>query len=163
MVEKGTNRVFEFLQRDIFAIIWIVFIITIFYFSFYGKEFIKDMIIVSILFFAFLLIEPMVRLAHGSKITKMIARGKDVPPWKRFPMFFLAILILFALERGLEFGLDETIPTESINIILVIFWLLSLFLIYYLVFSKHEDSPEETIQKGKRRLTNSIQRKRRIK
>jgi hypothetical protein len=119
------------------------------------------MIIVSILFFAFLLIEPMVRLAHGSKITKIISRGKEVPPWKRFPLFFLAILILFALERSLEVVLDETIPTESINIILVIFWLLSLFLIYYMVFSKSSEDSVNTI--FDKRKTQSYRRKRKYK
>jgi hypothetical protein len=100
----------------------------------------------------------MVRLAHGSKITKIISRGKEVPPWKRFPLFFLAILILFALERSLEVVLDETIPTESINIILVIFWLLSLFLIYYLVFSQNPEDKNKSNVKSQKTKLNSKRR-----
>jgi hypothetical protein len=31
------------------------------------------------------------------------------------------------------------LPIESINIILVLFWLLSLFFIYYMIFSKQNE------------------------
>jgi hypothetical protein len=136
---RSPDRAEEFLQRDIFAVIWVVFFIIIIYLTFYAKEYIKSMIIVSVLFLAFILIEPMVRLTHGSKITTMISRGREVPTWKRFPMFLLAILILFALERGLEFVIKETLTIDAINIVLVVFWLLSLFLIYYFLFAHRAD------------------------
>lgn len=121
MAKKGLDKVIDILKRDIFAIIWVIFIIIIIYLTFFGKEYIKDMIIVSILFLAFIMLEPLVRMAHGSTITKLISGGKDVPAWKRFPIFFVAILIIFTIKHLLELGLEHSFPTESVTIILVIF------------------------------------------
>jgi len=71
--KKGSDQVIEFLRKDIFAIIWVIFIVVIMYLTFFGKKYVKDMIEVSILFLAFILLEPIVRMAHGSKITQFIS------------------------------------------------------------------------------------------
>ncbi len=149
MANTGLNKVMDFIKRDLFAIIWIIFIAIIIYLTFFGKEYIKDMIVVSILFLAFILLEPLVRMAHGSKITHFISGGKPVPSWKRFPIFFVAILIVFSIKHVLEIGLDQGFPTESVNIILVVFWLITLFSIYYLIFSKRTDEHKTIIPKNK--------------
>ena len=132
--KNGLDRTVGFLKRDVFAIIWVIFIVVIILLTLFGKEYIKDMIVVTILFLAFLMLEPLVRLSHGSRITKVISGGKEVPPWKRFPLFFVAILIVFTIKHFLELGLDQTFPEQSINIVLVVFWLIALFAIYYLIF-----------------------------
>jgi len=144
-----TNKVASLMQRDIFAIIWIVFIVAIILLTFYGKEYIKDMIIISIIFLAIFLLEPLVKMSHSNKIVQFISRGKPVDPWKRFPIFFLAILVVFTLKHFLELGLDASLPLESINIILVLFWLLSLFFIYYLIFSDLHDKKPGKRKSGK--------------
>lgn len=152
MAKKGLDKATDLVRKDIFAIIWIVFIVIIIYLTFFGKEYIKEMIVVSILFLAFFILEPIVRMAHGGKITQMISGGKDVPPWKRFPIFFVAILIVFAIKHLLELGLAETFPTESVTIILVVFWLIALFLIYYIIFSKKiEEEPTQSAAKKRSR------------
>jgi hypothetical protein len=151
MAQRSNNKAVGFLERDVFAIIWIVFLVLIIYLTMYRKEYIKDMITVSILFLVFLLIEPLVRLAHGSKITKKISRGREVPYWKRFPLFLAALLFLFVIERGLEAGIEESFPTESVNFILVLFWLISLFLFYYLIYSKHAEEPVDLIPGQRKR------------
>ena len=148
--KKSSDQVIEFLRKDIFAIIWVIFIVVIIYLTFFGKEYVKDMIVVSILFLAFILLEPMVRMAHGSKITQFISGGKDVPPWKRFPVFFVVILIVFAIKHSLEIGLDLAFTVESVNIVLVAFWLAFLFLIFYLIFSKKTEVQKKRIRKNRK-------------
>ncbi len=150
MVKKGLDKGLNLLQKDIFAIIWVIFIAIIILLTYYGKEYIKDLIIVSIIFLAFFLLEPIVRMSRGSKIAHMLSGGKYVPPWKRFPIFFVAVVIIFSIKHILEIGLDENLPTESINIILVIFWLISIFLIYHLIFSDKPEAPKKVLPKGKR-------------
>ena len=155
MTNKGSkNGVADLIQKDIFAIIWIAFIVIIILLTFYGKEYIKDMIIVSIIFLAIFLLEPIVKMSHSNKLVQFISRGKPVAPWKRFPVFFLAILVVFSLKHFLEIGLDEALPIESINIILVLFWLLSLFFIYYLIFSKHHVKEPGKSKAGKKKSYN---------
>ena len=148
MGKKGLDQAKDILMRDIFAIIWVILIVVIILLTFFGKEYIKDMIVVTILFLAFLMLEPIVRLSHGSKITRMISGGKEVPPWKRFPLFFIAILIVFAIKYILEAGLEEMFPTESVNIILVIFWLIAMFAIYYLIFTPNVEELEDRVTKS---------------
>ena len=147
--KQAAEQVSALLMRDVFAIIWVVFIVLIILLTFYGKHYIKDMIVVSILFLAFFVLEPFIRMAHGSKIARMISRGKEVPHWKRFPVFFVAILIIFAIKNLLELGLDEGFATESVNIVLVAFWLAFMFLVYYLIFSKQHRSDEEKVEISK--------------
>jgi hypothetical protein len=136
--KQAAEQVSAFLMRDVFAVIWVMFIAVIILLTFYGKHYIKDMIVVSILFLAFFILEPIVRMAHGSKIARMISRGKHVPHWKRFPVFFIAILIIFAIKNLLELGLDKGFAVESVNLVLVGFWLAFMFLVYYLIFSKRK-------------------------
>jgi len=140
MPKKKQNKIQEMFQNDIFTYIWLVFIVLIIYFTYFGKEFVREMIITSIMFLAFFLLEPLVKMAHGSKVTEFLARGKQIPPWKRFPIFFIAILIVFAIKHFLEKNLDEqTFPEHSVNIVFVVFWLIALFAIYYLIFQQHSD------------------------
>ena len=152
MGKKGLDQARELLMRDVFAIIWVILIIVIILLTFYGKEYIKEMIVVSILFLAFFLLHPIVRMAHGSKITKIISGGKEVPPWKRFPIFLLAIFIIFGIKHLLDLGLGQMFPEHSINIVLVVFWLIALFSIYYLIFSEktEEAKPEPEPPRNKR-------------
>ncbi|WP_455393019.1 hypothetical protein [[Eubacterium] cellulosolvens] len=147
MVKKGLDKGVDFLRKDIFAIIWIIFIVVIIYLTFFGKEYVKEMIVVRIMFLAIFLLHPIVRMAHGSKITKFISGGKYVPAWKRFPIFFLAILLIFAIKHFLELGLAHTFTTDSVNIILVVFWLIALFSIYYLIFSQGAEEKKERFSK----------------
>lgn len=145
---NGLDRTVDFLKRDVFAIIWVVFIVVIILLTFFGKEYIKDMIVVTILFLVIFMLQPLVRLSAGSKITKKISGGKEVPLWKRFPLFFVAILIVFTIKHVIELGLDQAFPKHSINIVLVSFWLVALFAIYYLILSpridEHKDVPIRT-------------------
>jgi hypothetical protein len=139
-------------QRDVFALIWIAFIVVIVILTFYGKEYIKDMIIVSIIFLAIFILEPLVKMSHSNKLVQFISRGKPVKTWKRFPIFFMAILIVFTLKHFLEIGLEESLPLESINIILVLFWLLSLFFLYYMIFSKQNEKKTGK-SRGRKKVT----------
>jgi hypothetical protein len=151
MVKKGSDKALELIRKDVFAIIWAIFIVLIIYFTFFGKEYIKEMIVVSIMFLAFFLLEPLVTMSHGSKIAQFISGGKHVPSWKRFPIFFVAILIVFTIKHLLDIGLEETFHTESVNIVFVVFWLIALFAIYYLIFSQRAEEHEKESKKGRRR------------
>ena len=151
MPGKQQNKIQEMFQNDIFTWIWIVFIGLIIYFTYFGREFVREMIITSIMFLAFFLLEPLVKMAHGSKVTEFLARGKNIPPWKRFPIFFIAILIVFAIKHFLEENLNEaTFPEQSVTIVLVVFWLIALFAIYYLIFQQHSDDFHKHGPKSKR-------------
>jgi len=136
MARSALDQLFDLIKKDTFAFIWLIFIASIILLTFYGKEYVKSMIVVSIMFLAFIMLEPLVHMAHGSKVVRMISGGKHVPTWKRFPVFFVAILIVFAIKEFLEEGLDRAFPAGSINIVFVAFWLAFLFLIYLLIFSK---------------------------
>ena len=147
---NGLDRTVDFFKRDVFAIIWIVFIVVIVLLTFFGKEYIKDMIVVTILFLAILMLKPLVNLSAGSKITKKISGGKEVPLWKRFPLFFVAILIVFTIKNVIEVGLDQAFPENSINIVLVSFWLIALFAIYYLILSPRIEEHKDGLIKTSR-------------
>lgn len=133
---KAGKRLESFFQKEPFTFIWLIFIAAIIALTYFGKHYVKDMIVVSILFLAFLMLEPIVHMAHGSKFTKLISGGRRVPVWKRFPVFFMAILIIFAIKHFLEYGLDRAFPSYAINIVFVFFWLAFLFLLFILIFSK---------------------------
>jgi hypothetical protein len=147
---NGLDRTVDFLKRDVFAIIWVIFIVVIILLTFFGKEYIKDMIVVTILFLAIFMLQPLIRLSAGSKITKKISGGKEVPLWKRFPLFFVAILIVFTIKNVIEVGLDQAFPEHSINIVLVAFWLIALFAIYYLILLPRIEEPKDGLIKTSR-------------
>lgn len=126
----------DLFRKDVFALIWIIFIAAIIILTYFGKYYVKDMIVVSILFLAFIMLEPLVHMAHGSSVTRLISGGKYVPAWKRFPIFFIAIIIIFAIKEFLEVSLDHAFPAGAVNIVFVAFWLAFLFLLYLLIFSK---------------------------
>jgi len=136
MAKNAWNQIKSLFKKDTFAFIWLIFIAAIILLTFFGQHYIKDMIVVSLIFLAFIMLEPLVHMAHGSKITRMISGGRHVPAWKRFPIFFIAIIIVFAIKELLEVGLDHAFPAHSVNIVFVAFWLAFLFLIYLLIFSK---------------------------
>ena len=136
---KGRNvldQLGNLVRKDTYAVIWLVFIAAIIILTYFGKHYIKDMIVTSIMFLAIVLLEPLVHQAHSNKLTRLISGGKHVPAWKRFPIFFVAILIVFAIKHFLEAGLDRAFGTSAINPVFVFFWLSFLFLIYFLLFSK---------------------------
>jgi len=136
MAKNIIDQIVDLIKKDIFAFIWLIFIAAIILLTYYGKEYVKSMIVVSIMFLAFIMLEPLVHMAHGSKVVRLISGGQHVPAWKRFPIFFVAILIVFAIKELLEVGLDRAFPAGSVNIVFVAFWLAFLFLIYILIFSK---------------------------
>ncbi len=133
---KAGKRLESFFQKEPFTFIWLIFIAAIIALTYFGKHYVKDMIVVSMMFLAFIMLEPLVHMAHGKSVVKMISGGKYIPVWKRFPLFFVAILIIFAFKHSLEYALDKTFPTASINLVFVFFWLAFLFLIFLLIFSK---------------------------
>jgi len=133
---NALNQVSELLKKDTYAVIWIIFIAAIGLLTYFGKAHVKDMIVTSIMFLAFLMLEPLVRQSHSTKLTRLISGGKHVPVWKRFPIFFVAIIIIFAIKHILEVGLDHAFPAGAVNIVFVAFWLAFLFLLFLLIFSK---------------------------
>jgi len=130
------NQLGDLLKKDTYTVIWIILIAAIILLTYYGKAYVKDMIVTSIMFLAIVLLEPMVQQAHSTKFTRLLSGGKNVPVWKRFPIFFVAIIIVFAIKHFLEDGLDHAFPAGAVNIVFVAFWLAFLFLIFILIFSK---------------------------
>jgi protein-S-isoprenylcysteine O-methyltransferase Ste14 len=87
-------------------------------------------------------------MSHGSKITKVISGGKYVEPWKRFPIFFGAIIIVFTIKHYLELYFKTSFDEHQINVVFVIFWLIALFAIYYLIFTKQHEEEERKLRKS---------------
>jgi len=134
LVEKHVSR----LKKDVFALIWIVFAVALLIMSVYFKEYVKDMIVISIMFILIRYLEPILYNMHGNSVTTFLSRGAHVPKWKRFPLFFLEIIFLYIVFQGLQLLIEYAFPTTSINIIVVIFWLGFLFFLWYYALSKEE-------------------------
>jgi len=132
IVEKEVHK----LEKDTYAIIWIVFIAAILIMAFFFKQYLQDLVIVSVLFILFWYLEPVFFGATGKTVTTMLAKGRRVPKWKRFPLFFLAIILLEVVYIILDVGMEMAFPANSINIVFVIMWLGFLFLLWVFKLSK---------------------------
>lgn len=150
MPQKPQNKAVDMVRKDVFAVIWIALIAIIILLTLYGKHIMYEMITVSILFLLFLLLEPVMKMSHGSKISQYISGGKYVPPWKRFPIFFVVVLIVFTIKHYLENYLEHAFPEEHVNVVLVLFWFIALFSIYHLIVTKQHDDEQRSRAKVKR-------------
>ncbi len=126
----------EKLKRDTFAVVWIALIVALLLMTVFFKTYIKDMIVISILFLLFWYIEPLVLGVTGRTVTTFLSRGRRVPAWKRFPLFFLAIMVVYFAYVAIQATLDRAFPATSVNIVLVFLWVGFLFLLWVYKFSK---------------------------
>ena len=69
------KRIIELIRKDTFAFIWVVFIAFMVYLTFYGKTHVKDMIIISLIFLMFVLLEPLIHMSHKSSFVRFISNG----------------------------------------------------------------------------------------
>jgi UDP-N-acetylmuramyl pentapeptide phosphotransferase/UDP-N-acetylglucosamine-1-phosphate transferase len=114
MPRKKNAQPIDFIRNDIFLIIWIFFIALILLIWYYDSildtkhehHLITEMIAVSAIFLIFFLLEPVIRMSHSSKVSQIISKGEYVEPWKRFPIFFFALLIVFGIKHYLEAYLE---------------------------------------------------------
>ncbi|MEM0372751.1 MAG: hypothetical protein QXO69_02870 [archaeon] len=134
--KKIAKEKVEELKQDTYAFIWLLFIVVLVAMSVYFKAYIKEMINVSILFLIFWYVEPMMFGATGTTVTTLLGRGKKVPAWKRFPLFFIVIILVYVLYNGIQFALNTAFPEESVNIVFIAMWLVMLFLLWVYKFSK---------------------------
>jgi len=133
---KFVTKKVERLKKDVYAIIWIALIAALILMSVFGKVYIRDMMVISILFVIFWYLEPWLYGMHGKSVTTLLSRGQRVPTWKRFPIFFLEILLLYAIYSGLQSALESAFPAGSVNIVIVAMWVGFLFLLWVYRFSK---------------------------
>ena len=52
---NALDQINELFKKDTYAVIWIIFIAAIILLTYFGKNYVKDMIVVSIMFLAFLI------------------------------------------------------------------------------------------------------------
>jgi uncharacterized membrane protein len=126
----------ERLKKDVYVIIWIVFIAVLVIMTVFFKSYIRDMIAISILTLIFWFLEPLLFGATGKTVTAFLSRGKKVPRWKRFPLFFLVIIFIDALWNGIYYAVERAFPAASINLVFVALWVGFLFLLWVYKFSK---------------------------
>ena len=124
------------LKKDVFAIMWIIFIATLIIMTLYFKQYVKDMIVISLVFLIAWYMDDYVYCNHRTSITTFLSRGQRVPSWKRFPLFFLEIVVLYGVYIFLENALNYAFPAQAINFVLVLLWVGFLFLIWIYKFSK---------------------------
>ncbi|MEM5804863.1 MAG: hypothetical protein QXU82_03425 [Candidatus Aenigmatarchaeota archaeon] len=124
------------LKQDTYAYIWIIFIIALALMTLYFKMYIKEMINVSALFILFWYLEPLMFGVTGTTATTILGKGKFIPAWKRFPLFFLVIIFVYVLYNGVKMVLDIAFPEEHVNFVFVIMWLGLLYLLWIYKFSK---------------------------
>jgi len=145
---KSKNPV-EIIRNDIFFLIWVFFITIIFAIWYFQPRLIIEMIAVSAIFLIFFILEPLIKMSHGSKFAQIISKGEYVEPWKRFPIFFFALLVVFTIKHYLENYLYHSFEHDAdIDLVLVIFWLIALFSIYYLIFTKQHEEEEQRRKKS---------------
>jgi hypothetical protein len=130
-----TKKVFK-LKSDTFAYIWLAFIAVLVLMTYFFKPYVKGMIVISILFVIFWFLEPFLLGTPGSKVSTYLSNGQRVPGWKRFPLFFLVIILLYLIYTGVQYGLELAFPEESVNIVFVALWVGFLFLLWHYKFSK---------------------------
>ena len=134
--KKIATKHVEKLRKDTFAIIWVVFIAAFVIMTVFLKNYIREMVAISILTIIFWYLEPLLFGATGKTVTAFLSGGKRVPRWKRFPLFFLIIILVDALWNAIYYGVELAFPTQSINLVFVILWLGFLFLLWHYKFSK---------------------------
>jgi|GEM_PF-3359654 len=124
------------LSHDVFVYIWLVFATVLMLMTFFFKPYVKGAIIISLLFVIFWFLEPFLLGTPGSKVSAYLSNGKRVPGWKRFPLFFLVIILLYVIYTGIQYVLDLAFPAESVNVVFVALWVGFLFLLWHYKFSK---------------------------
>lgn len=134
--KKIATKHVEKLKKDTFAIIWIIFAAVLVAMTVLFKQYVKGMIVISLLFLIFWYLEPLMFGATGKTVTAYLSRGQKVPRWKRFPLFFLVIILVYVLYSAIQMALDAAFPQESVNIVFVVLWLGFLFLLWHYKFSK---------------------------
>ena len=128
--KKYATQKVESLKKDVYAIMWIALIIALIAMTFFAKAYIRDMLVISILFLIFWFLEPFLFGATGKTVTAFLSRGRKVPRWKRFPLFFLVIVMLYVLYSGIQAVMTYAFPAGSVNVVIVALWLGFLFLIW---------------------------------
>jgi hypothetical protein len=134
--KAAARRKAEEMEKDTFSYIWFIFIVAIVVMTVGFKGYMKEMINVSILFIIFWYLQPLTFGMTGRTVTTVLSKGQDVPIWKRFPLFFLVIVILYLINRGIQLALDMAFPDEHVNVVFVIVWLGFLYFVWVYVFSK---------------------------
>ena len=127
------------LKKDTFAQIWVLFAAVLVAMTLFFKASVKSLIIVSILFMLFWYVEPVIFGATGKTVTTYLSKGQKVPRWKRFPLFFLAIVALDLIYTGIQELFDIAFPETSVNLVFVLTWLGFLFLMWVYIFSKESE------------------------
>jgi hypothetical protein len=94
------------------------------------------MVAISILTIIFWYLEPLLFGATGKTVTAFLSRGQKVPRWKRFPLFFLIIILIDVLWNAIYYSVELAFPAQSINLVFVALWVGFLFLLWVYKFSK---------------------------
>ena len=131
-----STRIVRKLRKDSFAVMWLILIISLALMTYFLKSYVKDMIVISILFLIFKYLEPLIYSVHKRSATTILSGGHSVPTWKRFPIFFLEILLAYIIYGTLQTALDTAFPSGSINIVFVALWVGFLFLLWVVKFSR---------------------------
>lgn len=127
------------IKQDVFALIWILFAAVLLAMSVYFKDFIKEMMVISVLFLVFWYLEDIMFGMTGTTVTTVISRGKKIEAWKRFPLFFLAVVLIDVVWNVMWYLLDLAFPGEQVNIVFIGMWLGLLFLLWVYKFSKEKE------------------------
>jgi len=127
------------LKQDTFVYIWVLFIVAFVVMTVYLKSYVKEMINISVLFMIFFYLEPLMFGVTGKTVTTVLSKGQNVPNWKRFPLFFLVIVLVYFMYSGIQEMLDIAFPEEHVNIVFVLMWLGLLFLLWVYKFSKYRE------------------------
>jgi len=133
---KFVTKKVEKLKKDVYALIWIALIAAFVIMTLFFKSYIKEMVAISILTIVFWYLEPLLFGATGKTVTAFLSGGKKVPRWKRFPLFFLIIILIDVLWNAIYYGVELAFPTQSINLVFVALWVGFLFLLWVYKFSK---------------------------
>ena len=134
--KAAAKRKAEEMEKDVFSYIWLLLIVTVIILTVGFKGYMKEMINVSILFIIFWYLQPLTFGMTGRTVTTVLSKGQDVPIWKRFPLFFLVIVVLYLINTGIQAALNMAFPDEHVNIVFVIVWLCFLYFVWVYVFSK---------------------------
>ena len=127
IVAKRVAKIITALKKDVLALIWIAFIVSIVVMTVWFQSSLKDIIIISVLFILFYYFEPIILNPKGI-ITLLGVRF--APRWKTFPIFFIGIILIYFGYVFLQEILTRTLPTGGINIVFVAIWLMLLFVMY---------------------------------
>ena len=135
--EIAAKKIEDF-KKDTFAIMWVILIATIMVMTFLYKTHVRDMIVISFLFVIFWYFESLMISATGTTISTFLAHGKKVPKWKRFPLFFIVIMLLYVIYAVLQRAMEIAFPSGSVNIVIVVLWLGFMYLIWTFKFSSNK-------------------------